>query len=99
LLGSVFSVAYSLRFVHQVFFGAPTEALPRAPHEPLRGMLLPSAVLVLVCVLVGMFPARTLGPFLAGAVSSILGPAMPEYRLAVWHGLTAPLAMSSAALV
>lgn len=97
-LAGMFSVAYSLRFVHQVFFGPPALDLPRAPHEPVRWMLLPSALLVIACLLVGVFPGRTLGPFLATAAGSILGPAMPQYSLAVWHGFTAPLAMSFLAL-
>ena len=42
-LAGMFSVAYSMRFIHQVFFGPPADDLPRAPHEPTRGMLLPSA--------------------------------------------------------
>ena len=37
--------------------------LPRTPHEPTRGMLLPSALLVLACLLVGMLPGVTVGPF------------------------------------
>ncbi|HEX7060727.1 MAG TPA: monovalent cation/H+ antiporter subunit A [Woeseiaceae bacterium] len=97
-LGSVFSVAYSLRFVHQVFFGKPGGDLPRTPREPLRGMLLPSALLVLACLLVGVLPALTLGPLLGTAALSILGADMPVYRLSVWHGLTPPLFMSFIAL-
>ena len=33
-LASVFAVAYSLRFIHDVFFGPPPTDLPREPHEP-----------------------------------------------------------------
>src|SRR5690606_30233728 len=72
-IAGVFSVAYSLRFIHQVFFGPPAEDLPRPPHEPTRGMLVPSALLVLACLLVGMFPTLTLGPFLETAGLAILG--------------------------
>ncbi len=97
-IGSAFSVAYSARFVHQVFFGPPCGTLPRTPHEPLAGMLLPSALLVLACVLVGIVPGLTLGPFLGTAGLSILGEDMPVYRLAVWHGVTTPLLMSFIAL-
>jgi multicomponent K+:H+ antiporter subunit A len=97
-IGSTFSVAYSVRFVHQVFYGPPCTTLPRKPSEPVRGMLLPGALLVLACLLVGMLPARTLGPFLGTAAFSILGDGMPAYRLVIWHGLTAPLLMSLVAL-
>jgi len=97
-IAGAFSVAYSLRFIHQVFFGPQASDLPRAPREPTRGMLLPSALLVLACLLVGILPARTLGPFLETAALSILGVAMPEYQLVVWHGFTPPLLMSFVAL-
>src|SRR5690606_24341487 len=49
VIASAFSVAYSLRFILQVFFGPPADDLPRQPHEPPRWMLFPSALLVLVC--------------------------------------------------
>ena len=97
-LAGVFSVAYSVRFIHQVFFGPPATDLPRMPHEPTRGMILPSAVLVITCLLVGILPSRTLGPLLETGMLSILGPELPAYRLAVWHGFTVPLFMSFLAL-
>ena len=62
-VAGAFSVAYSLRFILQVFFGPPATDLPRAPHEPPRWMLFPSALLVFMCLLVGVFPAYTVGPF------------------------------------
>ena len=97
-LAGMFSVAYSIRFIHQVFFGPLAHDLPRKPHEPTRGMLLPSMLLVLACVLVGVFPALTVGPILHAAALSILGPETPVYSLQVWHGFTVPLAMSVLAL-
>ena len=93
-IAGAFSVAYSLRFILQVFFGPPATDLPREPHEPPRWMLLPSALLVLMCLLVGIVPSLTVGPFLATAAQSILGENMPDYSLAVWHGFNLPLAMS-----
>jgi multicomponent K+:H+ antiporter subunit A len=99
ILWGVFSVAYSARFIHQVFFGPVATGLPRPPHEPTRGMLVPSAALVLACLLVGVLPAATLGPYLMTAAVSLLGGRVPEYQLAVWHGLTVPLTMSLIALV
>jgi multicomponent K+:H+ antiporter subunit A len=98
-LGSAFSVAYSVRCIHQIFFGPPAQDLPRTPKEPTRGMLLPSAVLVVVCLLVGTMPSATVGPLLEIAAHSILGPALPTYELAIWHGFTLPLAMSFVALL
>jgi multicomponent K+:H+ antiporter subunit A len=96
-LASLFSVAYSARFIYEVFFGAPAADLPRVPHEP-GLMLVPSALLVAACVLVGALPAITIGPLLATAGEAILGPRMPKYELAVWHGFTPALLMSFVAL-
>jgi multicomponent K+:H+ antiporter subunit A len=96
-LASLFSVAYSARFIYEVFFGPPAAALPRVPHEP-GLMLVPSALLVAACVLVGALPAITIGPLLATAGEAILGARMPEYELAVWHGFTPALLMSFVAL-
>ena len=98
-LAGMFSVAYSLRFIHQVFFGPKAEDLPREPHEPSRWMLLPSGLLVAACVLVGILPELTIGPLLRIATDAILGAGAPAYSLAVWHGLNLPLAMSAAAMV
>jgi multicomponent K+:H+ antiporter subunit A len=98
-VASMFSVAYSARFIHSVFFGRPARDLPREPHEPTRGMLAPSALLVLACLLVGVFPEQTIGPSLQLAVQSILGAETPEFSLEVWHGFTTPLLMSVLALV
>jgi multicomponent K+:H+ antiporter subunit A len=97
-LASVFSVAYSIRLIHQVFFGPLSQNLPRTPREPTRGMLLPSAVLVLACLVVGILPERTVGPLLATAAQSVLGAHLPAYELAIWHGVTLPLLMSAVAL-
>ena len=43
-------------------------------------------------------PAYTVGPFPATAAQSILGADMPEYSLAVWHGVNLPLVMSVVAM-
>lgn len=98
IIASAFSVTYSLRFVCQIFFGPPATDLPRTPHEPPFWMLVPSGLLVLTCLLVGIFPKYTLGPFLHTATLSILGDGTPQYDLKVWHGINQPLMMSFAAL-
>jgi len=98
LLGSVFSVTYSLRFIHGAFAGPDPVDLPRKPHEPVAWMRLPVEILVLTCIMVGVLPAATVGPFLAVAVRSVLGDDVPAYSLAVWHGFNLPLAMSLVAL-
>src|SRR5690606_34850049 len=99
VVASAFSVAYSLRFISEVFFGPEAKDLPRAPHEPPLMMLIPSAVLVISCLVVGILPGLIPGPFLHTAVQSILGDNTPEYSLAVWHGFNLPLLMSFVALL
>ncbi len=96
-LAGVFAVVYSLRFAHAVFFGAPPDA-PRAPHEPVHWMRVPVELLVLACIVVGTLPAWSVGPLLAAAARPVVGGVLPEYSLAIWHGVNAPLLMSVVAL-
>jgi multicomponent K+:H+ antiporter subunit A len=99
-LATVFSVAYSLRFIHDVFFNGEPINLPKyPPHEPPRYMKIPVEILVSLCLLVGMLPGYTVAPLLAVAAQASLGGALPAYDLAVWHGLNLPLLMSCLALV
>lgn len=99
-LAGIFSVVYSLRFIHTVFFGPPPVGLPKeTPHEPPRWMRVPIEVLVVVCLVVGIVPAISIGPFLQTAVESVLGDRTPEYSLSIWHGFNVPLLMSLVALV
>ncbi|HEX9180668.1 MAG TPA: proton-conducting transporter membrane subunit, partial [Burkholderiales bacterium] len=93
-LAGTFGIAYSARFVHDVFFNGEPRDLPRVPHEPPRWMKMPVEVLVVICVLVGIAPAWTVGPLLALAAGAVLGGPLPEYNLALWHGVNWPLAMS-----
>ncbi|UTW07158.1 monovalent cation/H+ antiporter subunit A [Pseudomonas benzenivorans] len=98
-LGGVFSVAYSLRFIHDVFFNGEPVNLPKyPPHEPPRYMKVPVEVLVFLCLLVGILPAYTVAPLLAVAATATLGGQLPEYSLAIWHGFNLPLLMSFIAL-
>ena len=98
-LAGVFAVAYSLRFIHDVFFnGAPID-LPRSPHEPPRWMKVPVEILVALCLLVGIFPAQTVAPILAVAAAAVLQGPLPEYDLALWHGVSPALWMSAIAIV
>ncbi len=99
-LASAFSVAYSLRFIHDVFFNGDPVDLPNyPPHEPPRYMKIPVEVLVLLCLLVGMLPGLTVAPLLASAVSAVLLGQVPEYSLSIWHGFNLPLVMSFIALI
>lgn len=91
-LAALFSVAYSVRLVHDLFFNGPPRELPNAhPHEPPAGMMAPVALLAGICVLVGILPALTLGPLVQVAATAMMGRPPPEYHLAIWHGFNLPL--------
>ncbi len=102
-IAGVFSVAYSIRFVHDVFYNGEPVGLPKTPHEAPFFMRLPVLLLVVLCIVVGLLPAITVGPTLAVAAQAALhgapGAPLPEYTLAIWHGLNLPLLMSVAAVV
>lgn len=99
-LAGVFSVAYSLRMVHDTYFnGELGDVENKHPHEPPLGMKLPTIGLVITCVVVGLFPAATLGPLVHVAATALVGQPLPDYHLSIWHGFNLPLLMSVIALV
>ncbi|MCF8161083.1 MAG: monovalent cation/H+ antiporter subunit A [Polaromonas sp.] len=98
-LAGVFAVAYSIRFIHDVFFNGEPVNLPKTPHEPVRWMKVPVEILVVLVLLVGMFPAQTVEPLLAVAAAAVLQAPLPEHDLALWHGFNPALWMSVIALV
>lgn len=98
-LAGIFSVAYSARFVFDVFYGPPCGPdVPKQPHEPPHWMRVPVELLVLVCLVVGVAPAWSVGAFLAAAATPVVGGELPAYSLALWHGFNLPLLMSFIAL-
>ncbi len=100
VFGSVFSFAYSLRLVHDVFFGSASAKLPNPePHEPPLAMRAPPTLLAIVCIVVGLAPAVTFGPLVQLAASAMLGAPPPEYHLQIWHGFNLPLLLSAVAIV
>lgn len=99
VIASAFSVAYSLRFIHSVFFGARPSDLPNNnPHEPPHWMRFPIDFLVIACLVIGIVPNLTIGPFLQVAAFSVLRQSMPQYSLSMWHGFNIPLLMSVIAI-
>ncbi|MBF6630970.1 MAG: monovalent cation/H+ antiporter subunit A [Comamonas sp.] len=98
-VAGMFSVAYSLCFTADVFFGAKATDLPRKPHEPPHWMRVPVELLVLICLIVGILPAWAVGDFLNVAATPVVGGNLPYFSLAVWHGINTPLIMSVIALL
>ena|GEM_PF-133353 len=97
-VATLFSVAYSIRYVKDVYFGETRGELPRQPHDPPWGMRFPMVVLVLLCVLIGLAPASVAGPLVGVAAGGVLGEILPAYKLALWHGLNLPLLLSAVAM-
>jgi multicomponent K+:H+ antiporter subunit A len=97
-LGGILSVAYSLRLVHAVFFKPAREAPPKTPHEPPHLMRLPVEILVVLCVVVGLFPAFMATGLLELASQAVIGSPL-DFHLAIWHGVNLPLIMSLLAFV
>ena len=92
-MAGMFSVAYSLRFIHDVFFGPPPADLPREPHEPPHWMRVPVEFLVLACLVVGILPAhddRAGFSHVGGAGGA--GRDAAGLQPALWHGFTAAAA-------
>ncbi|MBT9490895.1 MAG: monovalent cation/H+ antiporter subunit A [Paucibacter sp.] len=103
VLAGMFSVAYSLRFSVDVFFGPDTSAaLPRRPHEPPHWMRVPVELLVLLCLVVGILPQWAMQTVLETAAAPVVGGGvggqLPAFDLALWHGFNTPLLMSLVAL-
>ena len=97
-VAGMLAVAYSARFVHDVFFNGEPIDLPRQPHEPARWMRAPIELLVLLCLLVGVLPGWTVAPLLDAAAGATLQGPLPDFHLALWHGFNQPLLMSLLAL-
>jgi multicomponent K+:H+ antiporter subunit A len=97
--GGLFSAAYSIRLVHDAFFnGSPRDLGGVHPHEPPWGMKAPVMLLVGICIAVGLMPFVA-EPLVRVAASAALGAPAPQFHLALWHGVNAPLAMSAFGLL
>lgn len=98
-VAGMLSIAYSARFIHDVFFNGEPLDLPRRPHEPPRWMRAPVEVLVGLCLLIGVLPRVAVEPLLAAAAGATLQTSPPEFELKLWHGFNLPLAMSAVAFL
>ena len=60
---------------------------------------MPIELLVLICLLVGVLPAWAVGNYLNAAALPVVGGTLPEFSLALWHGINTPLVMSFIAMI
>ncbi len=97
-LAAAASVAYALRYIFHSFFGPVRSDYPHAPHDPSIGMWGPSALLVVIVLLGGLFPETIAGIPLRIASAAVLQSPVPEFHLSLWHGWTPALVMSLIAI-
>ena len=97
-LAGLLGVAYSLRMVRETFFGDGPRQVTGTPHDPPVGMWWPVAVLVALCLVVGVMPALSAGTVVNVAAGAVLGEHLPEVHLALWHGINIPLLISLAGI-
>jgi len=97
VLAGIGSVAYSCRFIHDVFFNGEPEGLDRTPHEPPRWMKVPVEILVALCIAVGVAPEYVIGPLLEVSARAVLQAPLPAFDLAPWHGVNTAFLMTLAA--
>jgi multicomponent K+:H+ antiporter subunit A len=98
-LAGIFAVAYSIRFIHDVFFGGEGIGMPKTPHSPPRFMQIPVEALVLACIAVGVAPALFVKPILTVASAAVVGAPVAPFSLSLWHGFNMPLLMTMVAFV
>lgn len=101
-LASLFAVAYSVRFVHNTFFGGALsqKIANQQAHEPPLGMRAPIILLCCICVLVGILPALLVQNIVQLGSNAILGYVPSQsVHLKLWHGVNLPLIMSLIALI
>ena len=98
-VGGALAVAYSLRFVHDVFFNGEPIGLEKTPHEPPRYMRVPVEILVVLCLLVGVLPDLIVGDLLVAVGASLMPAGVPEFSISIWHGFNIPLLMSFLAVL
>ena len=93
--GSMLTAAYSLWFA----WGALGRAGPDHASDalaPAASLVAPAAVLAALTVVLGIAPAVV--DRWAGGAARALDPAVGPVRLALWHGVNLPLALSALAL-
>lgn len=98
VIGATLSVAYSLRFIFHLYLGQRRPSYPASPHDPPFGLWAPSALLVVLTVLVGLFPQALTADLVAPAAAAATGGTAPAFKPALWHGATPALGMSIVAV-
>ncbi|MCP2030106.1 multicomponent Na+:H+ antiporter subunit A [Okibacterium sp. HSC-33S16] len=94
-VGSVLTVAYSMRFFWGAFGRRPGME-PTELHSDGWGILVAPATLAIITVVFGL-GASLVDPFLAPYAETMPGPG--DYHLALWHGFEPALAISAIVVI
>ncbi|SFC13635.1 multicomponent K+:H+ antiporter subunit A [Marinospirillum celere] len=98
-VAGLFSVAYSMRIFHNVFFNGRPVDLPNYPPKPLlKKALLPLIPLVLITLLIGLWPDWLFKHWMLPAALAATQVSLPEYDFTQLSGGW-PLYMSLFALI
>lgn len=98
-VATVFSFAYSLRYIFHVFFGRIRSDYPHPPHDPTIGLWFSPTLLVAFTIMIGLFPETLVGSLVRFTARAVLGAEPPSFHIALWHGITPALIMSLIALL
>lgn len=96
LVTSVVKVAFAARFFTNVFLGPEPDAVKAHFHAPPRALQLPALLLAGAAVVLGLFPMLLDPPLDA---LSVPGLHRPADHLALWHGVTLELVVSTGVLL
>ncbi|WP_353807770.1 Na+/H+ antiporter subunit A [Agromyces sp. SYSU T00194] len=91
LVGSILTVAYTVRFFWGAFWRRPGK--PDTPLHAEGAGIVASPVVLATASVVAAFAIGWIEPLLTGYADELPGP--QEYHLAIWHGFGPPLAISA----
>lgn len=97
VLGSVLTFVYSLILSHRLFFAKGGPELKETPTDPGPGLIAPPIVLGGLALLFGLAPGMAGRTVVLPGAAAVLG-GDPGIHLALWHGINAPLLLSSAVI-
>ena len=93
--GCILTFVDCMMIVFGFFYGGPlTEKAPQRPHEPLKMMLIPSAILASGTVLAA-FLANPLAKILMLPAADAVTGTSGSIHISFWHGFNIPLAMTA----
>ncbi len=95
-LSSALTIAYSLRWWWGLFVAPRRAGREQAEHSPSPAFVAPPMILAVASLLLGLIPG-TLDDLVGAATKTLHGDAHSPH-LALWHGVTVPLALSLTAI-